>query len=233
MSCSMMIIQRRHREGFLDRPTQPHDTAVERALPHAEFFCPTTQGLSPTVEGNQAHTSRIGHLLRSGGPSDVARFVMTVIVWPSVNRMAAGWSRADVREECTERTIPERIDEDPTSSIIGKRFQSGIRASRAHGLPHVIFGKMDNRLLFLFDDVCQSCGALLTAAGCRMAILQIVETADRLLATLTTTADMLSAVLHANAFDDRESTEICSRVNSRPHRHLDSITHYVAVEGVT
>ena len=92
--------------------------------------------MAETVLLNRA--SRVEILLSTCRPSDIADFVVPVVV-DAVNGVRPTWLQANFGEECVKRV---KQDTNPTRPVVVVAHVFGIRASCAHGHPRAVFGRL-------------------------------------------------------------------------------------------
>jgi hypothetical protein len=72
-------------------------------------------------------------------PSHVGWFVMSIVIWITVQRMLHTWTRADIYYKVVE-TFPSLANANSPSAILGEVVAIRIGATVQHGSPRVVLG---------------------------------------------------------------------------------------------
>jgi hypothetical protein len=101
---------------------------------------PLGQRHGPAVEGNQSVQSSVPALLFCSGPSDVSRFVVSVVV-DALKGVIHGRPRTHVSHEVGEAIPPTGAHVDAPSSVVAITGRVGIVTPGTHTAPAGVFGR--------------------------------------------------------------------------------------------
>lgn len=89
----------------MDRPTTMIQTHLNSSALKTGFLCPVAQVHCVALISDQACSGTVLDLLRHGGPTDIARLIVSFIV-NAIKSMLRSWCSPDIFKECFKRIEP-------------------------------------------------------------------------------------------------------------------------------
>lgn len=129
-----------YRQRFMDWPFRPCDAFAHRRIIQPLFKAGLAKSHRGPINTNNNRNSGIMRLLNSRGPSAIARFISSIVVY-SINGMMSGWTNAHILKELVERQ-PFFCNCDASPSVSGISSIVRVKASLDHMAPRSIFLRM-------------------------------------------------------------------------------------------
>ena len=127
----------RRREGLFQRPAALQ-SLMQRRGRDADSPRPVMDHHALTVEFQPAVSTRVSHLRRTQGPSDIAGLVASVVVDAVKRVLATGWW-ANVAQEDLKRISPLRTDRNAACAVPPIGHMIGVGATGFHREPILVF----------------------------------------------------------------------------------------------
>lgn len=109
---------------------------------NAGLFGPIVENLPFAVERNPAVVPKVSELLLASCPAAVARLIIAVVVWVSIQCVLWAWSPAHIHQKCFEGFSPSFADFNAPTTIIVPMFstiQIPVVAPPIHNYPRSVF----------------------------------------------------------------------------------------------
>lgn len=136
---SVVSLVQRLSQGPFIRPSQLK-SLPQRPDVDAQDARPFRNGMRFAIKGKRPIRSFVVALLLSGAPSDVARFVVAVVV-DAIQFMLRRWTGADLAQYVVAESFeikPSRMNRNAASSVVLEPTMARIPASLFHAVPAVI-----------------------------------------------------------------------------------------------
>jgi hypothetical protein len=130
-----------HLQGSLQCPSTIK-TSSQCRFGNPSGFRPFRQRVCLALQGQQTVVGPITPLFKSSGPSDVPRFVVSILVRESIQAVFDRRSRPHVGQEVRERFTPSITDSDSTTSVSGICVVVSVVAASDHVYPGSILGRV-------------------------------------------------------------------------------------------
>jgi len=129
---------------------------------HAEFFGPCGESQSLAVVGEKRVIALVSGLLVWCGPANIARFIVPIIVWVSIQAVLCAGPTTNVSEKVLERFTPPNADFNSASSVASEATIVRVVTPGDHSLPDFVLSGSRKTMLGMPCDIGRDSGTSAT-----------------------------------------------------------------------
>lgn len=142
-------------QGILNRPS--FDASSKRVVVDSQFYRPVANAMSFAIKSNQIQSAFVAALFAVCRPPAITGFVISVVIWVSINRMPGRRTFTHIRKEVLKRFKPTVAYFYAPTAIIFIAQGVSIQASVFQRLPAFIFRRFVHPVLHSFAAAARFC----------------------------------------------------------------------------